>query len=343
MRGALLIRHSYGVTLIFSSRRREIPVREEAVFVNLLRMLTRFTHAKLSHLLIAVATIMLTGWFQAQIANAALVEDGANLHHAIAVIDDSEMRGALANGLQSVMTTIGRADQGQQLGQAVREAPTLGGPVGDVLVSSILTARDQIAVQLDLPKGEKYTAVNIPMVPILNAFGVPITQEQIDEVGFGQLVQYPVLTAQSMQVVAQFDTWLRFADTWGLLIGIVAGIAGVLLARKPLRALGVLSGIIAVIAFTAPFLFSWLQSISVGGKLGSLGVLLNPLWEAADSASRPWVLPVGIVGLLAAVGFIVLDVRTRKHRAAAASGHEREHERDEAGDERGPAPSTVEA
>lgn len=287
--------------------------------MNVLRMITRFRGARISRILIIVSTLMLTGWFQAQLAQAALHEDGSNLHHALAVADDPALRSGLATGLDSIMKIVGTPEQAQQLGAVLQSTPSLDGPVSEALISGILQARDELAVQLELPEGVEYHDVSIPMVPILNAFGIPVTQEQIDEVGFGQLVQYPVLTAKSMGQVAKFYDWLQFAGSWGLLIGAVTGIAGIALSPRPLRTLGAFAAIVAVVAFTAPLLFSWLRSLISAGKLGAVGVLVDPLSVAAENASRPWLLPIGIVAGLAAAGLLVLGIVRRRRTAADAA------------------------
>jgi hypothetical protein len=79
-------------------------------------------------------------------------------------------------------------------------------------------------------------------------------------------------------------------------------LAGVVLSRRPLRTLAIALGIGGVSCLIALPLFTVLDDWLLGGGIGPWSVLVAPLVESATAELRPWLLPLGIALILAAVG-----------------------------------------
>ena len=297
-------------------------------------LIGRLNAPRASRWLIGTSMLLLTLWLQAHLALAALRDDGTTVRNAIAVYNSGEVRGQLGGAVDWVF------DRGAELTSADAElAPlhaalgaalqsgTISAPVAEALVHALTAARDDLLVQFDGDAPAR--ALSVEIGPLLTAFEIPVTPELTQSLGLPASAELaiPIADAQTVETLRQRYGWAVLIDRWALLAGIVAGAAGVILSERPLRTLAIVLGIGGVACLVAIPLFGVLTDWLVGGGIGGWSPLVAPLVTAAIDQIRPWLLPLGIggviVGAASFVGLLLLERRRAGSPARVGDQDER--------------------
>lgn len=273
--------------------------------------------------LIGIALTLVTLWLQAHLALAALRDDGSTLRNAIAVYNSAEVRAQVSGAADWVL------DQGSALGvgsvavDPIREglaAALTGGelpaPASDAIVRALLAARDDAVAQFssDAPTH----ALTLPVGSIAAAFGIVLPPEVLAQAGLGADISIPVISASEMDTWRTRYHWAQIIDRWGLLAALVAGVVGIVLARRPLRAFSIALVAAGALCLAAIPLFGVLQDWLVGGGAGAWGPLVTPLATSAMAELRPWLVPVGIAAIAAGAGLFAFLLYRERRTAASA-------------------------
>lgn len=286
-------------------------------------LITDFSMPRLSRWLIVASVALLTGWLQAHLVLAALHDDGGTLRNALTVYNSGEVRGQVGGAMdwvfdQSIAITGSDeviAPVQQALGAVIASGPM---PVAgsEAIIVALLAARDDALGQFD-STGPTHALV-IEMGPILHAFGVDLPPEAGAMLGISGTFGIPVIDATGMASWRIRYHWATLLDTWGLLAGAVAGVLGILLARRPLRAFAIWLMVGGAVALLAIPLFGLLHDWLLGGGVGAWTPLIAPLVTSAVAEISPWLLPLGIAALIAGVGLFGFLIH-RDHSAAGSA------------------------
>ncbi|SFS04827.1 hypothetical protein SAMN04487846_1876 [Microbacterium sp. cf046] len=297
-------------------------------------LIGRLNAPRASRWLIGTSMLLLTLWLQAHLALAALHDDGTTVRNAITVYNSGDVRGQLSGAVDWVF------DRGAELSSADAElasvnaalaaalqSGTITAPVSSALVDSLTSARDDLLAQFDGEAPVRGLAIGIG--PLLSALEIPVTPELVQSLGLpaSAVLAVPVADAQTVEVLRQRYGWAVLIDRWGLLVGMIAGAAGVILSERPLRTLAIVLGIGGALCLLAIPLFGVLNDWLVGGGAGGWSPLVAPLVTSAVDQIRPWLLPVGvgamIVGAASFVGLLLLERRRSAPRAPEDDQEER--------------------
>lgn len=293
----------------------------------------RIDRPALSRWLIALSLFLLTGWLQAHLVLAALNDDGGTVRNAITVYNSPDVRGQLA-GAADWAVTQGATISGSDL-EPLRAALTpvfAGGAippaVAEALVAELVATRDDALAQF--ASSAPARPLSITVMPILTAFGMAIPPEFGASIGLSADLSLPILDAPSMEAMRTRYHWSVLLDRWGLLAGTVLGAIGVVLARRPLRALAISLMAGGAVCLAAIPLFGLLRDWLVGGGIGAWGALVTPLATSAISEVMPWLLPVGVAAIVAGAGllaFLLISARRATATSPVGAPDARQEER----------------
>ncbi|GAA1911732.1 hypothetical protein GCM10009775_00380 [Microbacterium aoyamense] len=276
----------------------------------------RVDRPRLSRWLIALSLFLLTGWLQAHLVLAAVNDDGGTVRNAIAVYNSPDVRAQLG-GAADWAVSQGAAITGKDLAplQGALAQVFAGGEVppavAEALVTELLETRDDALAQFAASTPAR--PLTIEVLPILTAFGMEIPPEFGASIGLSADLAFPILDAPSMDAMRTRYHWAVQLDRWGLLAGVVLGAVGIVLARKPLKALAISLMAGGAVCLAAIPLFGLLRDWLLGGGIGAWGTLLTPLVTSAMAELSPWLLPVGIAAIAVGAGLLTfLIVRERR-------------------------------
>jgi hypothetical protein len=277
-----------------------------------------------SRWLLVTATVLLTAWLQAHILLAALHDDGGTVRNAIAVYNSGQARDQVAGAVDWALSTGGELSGATTQLAPVKSAIAvmlrsgqISAPVAHALVTELTGLRDDALAQF-ASDGATH-ALTIDLAPVLAAFGITATPELAKALGAASAshLSLPLMDAASVQTLRTRYRIAVLLDRWGLLVAAVLALAGVVLSRRPLRTLAIALGIGGVSCLIALPLFNVLDDWLLGGGIGPWSVLVAPLVESATAELRPWLLPLGIALLLAAVGAGTAWLFTTRGRTAS--------------------------
>jgi len=296
-------------------------------------LLDRFTAPRLSRWLIGISTVLLTGWLQSHLLLAAIHDDGATVRNAVTVYNSPEVRAQLTGATDWVFDQgAALSGGGAQLApvQAALQGALASGRIpdaaADALVASLVRLRDDALVQFaaDAPA----RPLELELGPLLTSFGITVTPELLTAMGLPATAELavPILDAGSVDTLRTRYHWAVLLDRWGLPIGALAGVVGIVLARRPLRALSVALMIGGVVCLAAIPLFGVIGDWLVGGGAGPWSPLVAPLVTAGIDQVRPWLLPLAIAGIVAGGALLTL-LLVRERRVSTAQGGSGQDER----------------
>lgn len=270
--------------------------------------------------LIAVATAVLAAWLNAHVLLAAVHDDGTTIKNALTVVNSSDARTQLVGLIDQAGSLAGGLPELTAVGKAIVSAPKLDPKVSDAITSALVSARDSALVQLsgDGPAKD----ITIPMKPVLQALGIPVTQKSLKQLGISSSSGFdvPVVPAAQVPQLRLRYLWTTLLDQWGLILAAVLGVIGVVLSPRRWRTLTVMFALGAVVCLTAPLVFHAVGDWIAGGGIGAWSALVGPLLTGAVSQLEPWLLPVGIAAGAVAAGLLVWDV-VRLVRTRTPSAH----------------------
>lgn len=273
----------------------------------------------ISRWLIGTATLLLTLWLQVHIALAALHDDGGTLRNAIGVYNSAEVRSQLGWALDSVFDSGAALSGSGAAVDAIRVPLTaalasgqLTSEATDAIVTVVLATRDDALAQFasDAPA----RALTLQVGPLLTGFSIALPPEVAAQFGVADPTQItvPVIDAASVETLRTRYHWAVLLDRWGLLVAGACWVVGTVLAPRPLRTLAIGFGIVGASALIALPLFSVVQGWLVGGGAGPWSPLVAPLLENAFAEVTPWLIPLGVAGLVLGAGLGVTLVVLRR-------------------------------
>lgn len=196
---------------------------------------------------------------------------------------------------------------------------------------ALLELRDDAHTQFASP-GPTH-ALTLRAEPLLSALGITVTPELRAALGLpaDTALEIPLQSAKQVEELRTRYTWAVLINRWGLVVGAVAGLVGLILARRPLRTFSIALVIGGALCFVAIPLFSLLHDWMIGGGVGAWGPLLTPLVTAAMAEIRPWLVPIGIASVVtgaALFGWVLYRSRTARVASAGAAdpGEDAVHE-----------------
>ncbi|MBD3940971.1 hypothetical protein IF188_04540 [Microbacterium sp. NEAU-LLC] len=272
-----------------------------------LGLITNFSMPRLSRWLIVTSVALLTAWLQAHLLLAVLHDDGSTVRNAITVYDDPAVRSQVSGGvdwlLDQGVAVSGAAEVIVPVQQQLR-AVLAGGRIppaaADAITVALVTMRDDALSQFESSAPTR--ALVIELGPVLTGFGIALPPEAGQLIGISGQFAVPIADAASMEAWRTKYHWTTIIDRWGLLAGAVAGVVGIVLARRPLRAFAgwlVVGGAAALLAIP---LFGVLHDWLLAGGAGPWTPLVAPLVTSTLSEVSPWLLPLGIAAVLAGAG-----------------------------------------
>ncbi|WP_345543218.1 hypothetical protein [Microbacterium jejuense] len=317
----------------------------------ILGLITDFSMPRLSRWLIVTSVALLTAWLQAHLLLAVLHDDGSTVRGAITVYDDPAVRSQVSDGVDWLLEQ-GVAVSGaseviapvQQQLHAVLAGGRIPPAAADAITVTLVAVRDEALSQFE-STGPTH-ALAVELGPVLTAFGIALPPEAGQLIGISGEFAVPIADAASMDAWRTKYHWTTIIDRWGLLAGAVAGIAGIVLARRPLRAFAIWLVVGGAAALLAIPLFGLLHDWLLAGGAGPWTPLVAPLVTSTLAEVSPWLLPLGIAAVVAGAGLlgwlILRERRSAPRRARGAAPQDAvapEHDEADAVGDGQPAPA----
>ena len=286
-------------------------------------LIGRLNAPRASRWLIGTSIALLTLWLQAHLALAAVHDDGTTVRNALTVYNSGEVRGQLSGAVDwafaqgAALSPAGAELAPVQAALATAlQSGTITAPVSDALVGALVAARDDLLSQFSGDAPTRPLVLEIG--PLLAAFDIPVTPELSPSLGLPASASpaIPIADAQTVEVLRQRYNWAVLIDRWALIAGIVAGAAGVILSERPLRTAAIALGIGGAACLLAVPLFGLLTDWLTGGGAGGWSPLVAPLVTSAIDQVRPWLLPLGVAGLIVGAASLVALVILERRRTA---------------------------
>ncbi len=278
----------------------------------------RIKHVGVSAVALALASLALAAWLHSQVTMFIAAVDRPTVERVLVLADDPTVRGSVGGLLQGAVDLAGGAPELEQLVATIESGPKLEGSEADTLTQALLTTRDRVLVQVDRPAGAPVQAVSVPVGPLIGALGIPVSGDTLQQMGVPATdgLELPLLPAQQVQTLLWNYTFAMLFARWGLILAGILLIVGLATSRRPVRALAILFGIAAAVAWVAPAALSAVQSWTADGGAGAWGAPLSPLLAAGDAFLKPWLLPSAIVATAATVLLAVAAVAVSRRRTA---------------------------